>query len=201
MKTLGNSLLNTLNSAIDTFVVDGAVSDNDGFKKSIAITQTTWLGQENSDWDLPENWTFGVPSSCNHAYIPATTNKDNFPIISGNLTLNFTIKNDGCLFIEGTVEVSPEGLIQNEGTIEIVNIGTLINDGKIINNNKLINYGTIINRKLITNGGTIVNDGVLDNEASIHNLNELLNSGFIDTDNEFVGEGNIVGTDRIEFHL
>ena len=183
-----------LNSSPDHFVVNEAKTDNDGFKKSISTTQTTWLGKENCDWDFPDNWTNGVPSTSNHAYIPSTTIDENFPIISGNLTINFTIKNDGNLTIEGVVNLTPNGLIQNDGTIEILNVGTLINEGKILNINTLLNKGTLVNKKMITNGGTLINDGVLDNEAAIHNLNELLNNGFIDIDAELVGEGRIDGT-------
>ena len=177
MKSVESPVLTYQNKVAGTIVYNGAASDNPTEKKSIPTTQTTWLGRENTDWDHPDNWSNGVPAQCNHAFIPETTNKENFPIVSGNLCVDFTIKISGKLYIEGTMEVRPEGLIQIEGLLEVVNIAALINEGKIINNGEFINYGTIINKQLISNGASFVNEGNFDNEASFVNLDEFMNNG------------------------
>jgi len=201
MKPSGPHLLTNLDDSSDNLVVNGAISDTGAVKKTIPTTQTTWLGKENADWDCPDNWSNGIPSTFNHAFIPATTNDDNFPILTANLSIDFTLKNEGLITIENTTEIFENGLIQNEGTIEIVNIGTLINNGKFVNLDIINNSGTIVNQKIIINEGTLFNEGVIDNEDSIVNMKELFNAGFIDTDAELVGEGEIAGIDRIDYHF
>lgn len=194
-------LLTNLNNSSDNLVVVGDISGKDGIRKTISTTQTTWLGKENVDWDCPDNWTNGIPSTSNHAFIPATTNDDNFPVLTSNLTIDFTLKNKGIITIENTTEIIRDGLIQNEGTIEISNIGTLINDGKFVNLETINNSGTIVNKKIIVNEGVLFNEGVIDNEETIVNMKELLNNGFIDTDSELVGDGNMSGADRVDYHF
>ena len=201
MKTSAAAILNFLNKSKNNPFFQGAISDIPTFKKSIPTTQTTWLGKVNSDWDCPDNWSNGIPNTGNHAFIPATTNDDNFPVITGNLSIDYTVKIDGCLYIESTVEVMPEGLLQNEGLLEIRNIGTIINEGKISNLKDFNNYGTLINKNLVNNSGHFFNEGVVDNEATFINLNEFTNNGFVDSDTEIVNKGSLnIDSERIEFH-
>jgi len=201
MNRSGISMLANLSDSSDNLVIDGAVSDTDVTKKTISTTQTTWLGKENKDWDCPDNWSNGIPATFNHAFIPATTNEDNFPVLAANLSVDFTIKNEGLITIENTTEIFKNGLIQNEGTIDIANIGTLINNGKFVNLGTINNEGTIHNKKIIVNEGTLINDGVIDNEDAIVNVKELFNTGFIDSDKELAGEGPVDGDGRIDYHF
>lgn len=201
MKSSDTNVLSNLDNSSSKPILDGAISDTDGSKKTISTTQTTWLGKENTDWNCPDNWTNGIPNTFNHAFIPATTNNNNFPILTTNLSIDFTLKNEGSISIENTTEIIGDGLIQNEGTIEIINVATLINNGKFVNLGTITNYGTIINKKTIVNEGRLNNDGVIDNEDSIVNMKELFNSGFIDTDSELTGEGELVGSSQIDYHI
>lgn len=200
MKPSGTHVLANLDNSSNNPIVDGGISDSDGIKKTISTTQTTWLGKENTDWHCPDNWTNGIPTAFNHAFIPATTNDNNFPILTTNLAIDFTLKNEGIITIENTTEILEIGLIQNEGIIEIANIGTLINNGKFVNLGTITNEGTIHNQKIIVNEGVLNNDGVIDNEDSIVNMKDLFNNGFIDSDSDLVNDGEIVGADRIDYH-
>ena len=201
MKRSDTDVFANLKDLSNNLVIDGAISDTNDIKKTISTTHTTWLGKTNTDWNCPDNWTNGVPATFNHAFIPATTKDNNFPVLTANLTIDFTIKNEGLITIENTTEILGRGLIQNEGTIEIVNIGTLINNGKFVNLEIINNYGTIVNKKIIVNEGTFFNEGVIDNEDSIVNMKDLFNKGFIDTDSELSGGGEITGSDRIDYHI
>jgi len=201
MKSVESPVLTIQNKIASTIVYNGAVSDSPSQKKSIPTTQTTWLGRENTDWDHPDNWSNGVPARCNHAFIPETTNKDNFPVMSGSVIVDFTIKVAGKLIIEGTLELRPEGLVQNEGLLEVTNIAALVNEGKIINNGEFINYGIIVNKQLISNGGSFINEGNFDNEASFINLDEFLNNGFVVSDAELINDGSIENFNHIDFQM
>jgi len=143
-------------------------------------SMTNWTGKSGKNWFDPLNWSHGVPSKDLHAYIPVNPEGECFPLVSDKLCVDFTLKNDGKIEIEGLMVIKESGIFQNDGFIENLETGTFVNSGNIINIGEFINSGTLDNNKIFTNSGTFHNEGLIENENTIVNLGTWLNTGMID---------------------
>ncbi len=161
-------------------------------------SMTSWTGKNGKNWFDPENWSEGVPSKELHAYIPVNPSGKYFPLISDKLSIDFTLKNDGKIEIEGFFVVKENGILQNDGFIENLETGTLVNSGNIMNTGEIINSGTFDNHKIFTNSGTLHNDGLIENENTFVNLGNWLNTGTIDNFSMIANSGTFENFNIIE---
>ena len=162
--------------------------------------QTTWTGNISNQWSDASNWTQGVPSMGVHAYIPSAVVIKQFPIVSSNLKVNFTLKNDGQIQIMAELYIQTKGIIQNYGTLKNCDIGTIINEGNIMNFGEWINEGTCDNKRLFSNNHRLFNNGLIDNENTFVNLGNLVNTGVIDNHKAINNAGNLENFNIIKNH-
>lgn len=164
------------------------------------LNQTTWTGQVSHLWSEGANWTNGVPSMGVHAYIPKMDSSANAPLISTNLKVNFTLRNDGELCIDAILFVQRNGILQNYGTVKNNDISTITNQGNIMNFGIWINEGTLDNQRIFTNKHQFFNDGNLDNENTLVNMGSLINTGVIDNHKAINNSGTLENFNIIENH-
>ena len=105
------------------------------------IVLTVWTGEEGTDWHNAANWTNGLPTEGKHAYIPTYPKGDQFPVITEECMIDFTIKNDGMIKNNGELTIMPNGLFQNYGILENKIDSKLINKGNCFNAGAIINTG------------------------------------------------------------
>jgi len=129
---------------------------------------TVWTGQQGSHWLNLGNWTKGLPSPNNHAFIPQQPSGHHFPVISTHCEINFTLKNEGILINEGRLIVLEAGFIQNDGLIDNAEGARLDNFGRFNN------HGTFLNQGLIDNQHVLINGSIIDNQGSILGENQII---------------------------
>ena len=111
---------------------------------------TTWTGNKNFDWNQEENWSQGIPGKGRHAIIPAAPTGGDYPRITGQITIEFTLKNNGIIDNEGSMLIKQEGIIQNDGQFINREGATISNRGIVMNNGRFINEGTLHNSRIFT---------------------------------------------------
>ncbi len=164
------------------------------------LNQTIWTGLKSTDWLDSNNWTKGVPATSRHAIIPQLSRDDRYPVITKNLKINFTLKNQGKLSIEAEVFVMPNGFIQNYGQVANTNVGTLVNQGNVINFGEWINEGTLENNKTFTNQHRCFNEGVIENHNTFVNIGDIVNTGVIDNFSGIDNNGSLENFNIISNH-
>lgn len=129
-----------------------------------SISDCTWTGSGNPDWNNPLNWCAGqIPTTSTNVIIPSGVNQ---PIISaGAFCNNMTINVGATLTISGSNTLTVNGNWINNGTFT-ANTSTVIFDGAAQN----IDKGTFVNFTLAGSGrktlsGVIVN-GILSMEGT-----------------------------------
>ena len=148
------------------------------------IVLTVWTGDEGTDWHNAANWTNGLPTEGKHAYIPTYPKGDQFPVITEECMIDFTIKNDGMIKNNGELTIMPNGLFQNYGILEnkidskLINKGNCFNAGAIINTGYMDNQNIFSNRKMIEKGGSFLG------EERVINTNNINKEGLIDGQNQ-----------------
>jgi hypothetical protein len=143
------------------------------------LNQTTWTGKVSSSWTEITNWTNGIPSFGIHAHIPKKSELARYPLISKNLKINFTLKNDGEIHIAAELFIQQIGILQNYGIVKNCKNGTVVNEGNIMNFSEWINIGHCKNKRIFTNNHRFFNEGTLDNNNTFINLGSLVNTGEI----------------------
>jgi hypothetical protein len=152
--SFGTVNLTGFNAAADMTTAYGIYSTNSGLRKDVAIAQcksgnfpkiasTTWLGTTNN-WDLPSNWSNGVPTTAMKAVFDAPT--ANYPTLSASPTAASLEINSGVtLTLPNTLALT--GGVKNEGTIVINNAGYFQGFGsKEWKGNGAVNFtGTAVN--------------------------------------------------------
>ena len=144
------------------------------------LSQTNWTGTRDRNWLHAENWSNGLPTSQNHAYIPLSPTGGQFPMITEDCLIDFTIKNDGVITNKGNISITAKGLLQNYGIFENVTRGHILNCGNMVNCGTMVNTGNIENKHVMANGNVIENSGTITNEQQIVDLKKLYQSGFKD---------------------
>ncbi|MEM9822905.1 MAG: hypothetical protein AAF985_17630 [Bacteroidota bacterium] len=134
---------------------------------------TVWTGLQGQHWLDLANWTKGLPSQENHAFIPRQPEGHHFPVISTHCEINFTLKNEGLLIIQGQLIIMEDGFLQNDGLVDNAEGGRINNFGRINNYGTLINQGFIDNQHVLINGNTIENQGSILGENQIIDLQHL----------------------------
>ena len=143
------------------------------------LNQTIWTGKTSSNWTENSNWTNGIPSFGIHAYIPEKGAVSYCPLISKNLKINFTLKNDGEIHIAAELFIQQIGILQNYGVVKNCNNGIVLNEGNIMNFGEWVNIGTCENKRIFTNNHRFFNEGILNNNNTFINLGSLVNTGEI----------------------
>jgi len=105
------------------------------------ISQRTWLGTTNNDWNNPVNWSNGlIPTAINCVVIPVTANN---PVISGTnynaLAYSVTVINGASLTVQpgnnlivtDVVTVNPTGNLFVRNTANLIQINNVVNSGNI----------------------------------------------------------------------
>ena len=153
--------------------------------------QTVWLGNVDSDWTNPGNWSAGVPTSGSTVTLPVNPAGGNSPVFSGSSSIDFTIQNAGILTFNSFVY--NDGTVINFGGGQIINNEQFVNgggrlldnDGHFENNGILANYGTI----------DIAASGSLDNESgsTVNNFRSLVSFGpIVNNGDDFINEGTMI---------
>lgn len=164
------------------------------------LNQTIWTGLKSNDWLDANNWTKGVPGANRHAIIPQLNRADRYPLISKNLKINFTLKNQGKVRIEAEVFLMSNGIIQNYGQFTNTNVGTLVNQGNVINFGEWINEGTLENNNIFTNQHRCFNEGLIENHNTFVNIGDIVNTGVMDNFSEISNKGVLENFNIIETH-
>lgn len=164
------------------------------------LNQTTWLGKASSSWLDVSNWSKGIPSIGVHAYIPDNSTTLFHPIISSNLKMNFTLKNDGRVEIDAELYIQKNGIFQNYGLTKVSDIGTLNNEGNVINFGEWVNEGTCDNKRIFTNHYRMFNEGLFDNENTFVNIGTFVNTGVIDNHRSINNSGKLENFNILENH-
>ena len=141
------------------------------------LNQTIWTGKISAAWTEHANWTNGIPSFGIHAHIPKKNDVPHSPLISKNLKINFTLKNDGEIHIAAELFIQQIGILQNYGIVKNAKNGTVVNEGNIMNFGEWVNIGTCENKRIFTNNHRFFNEGILDNKNTFINLGSLVNTG------------------------
>ncbi len=144
------------------------------------ITQTTWDGSVNTNWNTPGNWSAGVPNTLTNVVIPA--GMPNYPVVNTNVVCrNLVINNGASLEISNSDTVRLLGGLVNNGTFTTVNGNILFNpdcDGavELYNStphdfyNITLDEGVIVN----INGSAVRLRGALALENGTLNTNDSL---------------------------
>ncbi len=149
--------------------------------------QTTWTGNNSSNWNLASNWTNGLPGPFNEPTIPATPSGPHFPIVTVFTYFNFNVQNFGTITIQGDGGVSQFGIFVNYAGATLVLIDTASNmkiepSGSLENFGNILNGGTFSNEGGFSNSttGTFTNnhvfshsDGTFDNRGSFNNFGQF----------------------------
>ncbi|WP_165759037.1 beta strand repeat-containing protein [Niastella yeongjuensis] len=163
---------------------------------SYGVTQTTWTGAVNTDWNNAGNWSAGIPNASMDITIPNVTNS---PVVNdekiaksitvqtgasltisstGSLTINGsttngllnlgTVNNNGVITLGNTAAVGANG-IRNEGTFNN-NTGSQIKIDRVTTTNIFNVSGTFTNAGTITIGANAASgtDGI-DNYGVFNN--------------------------------
>ncbi len=162
--------------------------------------QTIWTGKANNQWSNTANWTSGIPSFGIHAFVPRMDEETSYPVIDKNLKVNFTLKNEGKIVIESELYIQKNGIFQNYGIVKNDNIGTVVNEGNIMNFEEWINEGTCDNKRIFTNNHRFFNEGLIENHNTFVNLGSLVNTGFIDNHMVINNAGSLENFNIIENH-
>lgn len=107
---------------------------------TIAQAQTSWTGEQNSNWNVSGNWSHGVPTAIddvvvgdahftgtNHPIIRQTTSMKSLTIGDGATAIELTVTRN--ISIHGNLIIASNGaLTQSDGT-QIVMAGNWQNDG------------------------------------------------------------------------
>lgn len=136
------------------------------------LKYTEWTGKKDNHWSDEENWSDGLPFRYLHAYIPRVPQGNHFPEITTEMTLNFTIKNEGVIGNAGRLELQEEGLLQNYGIFKNHRAAQLVNNGKIINQGIVRNWGAINQLNVFCNFHVLENDGVIMRDSPIFTLQD-----------------------------
>lgn len=163
--------------------------------------QTIWTGLKDNNWLNALNWSKGIPSIDRHAFIPKLRREDRYPIISRNLKINFTLKNEGQINFQAEIYIMPNGILQNYGQITNVNTGTVINQGNVMNFGEWINEGTLENNKIFTNQHRCFNEGLIENHNTLVNIGSFVNTGTIDNFLAINNNGTLENFNIIENHV
>ncbi len=152
--------------------------------KDHQVSFTTWTGQQGHHWFDLGNWSNGLPAANHHAYIPQEPVGNRFPIFSGHCQIDYTIKNEGVISIDGELSILDKGLFQNEVVLENSAAARLHNYGNLTNKGTIVNTGFIENHHVLVNGHIIENKGSILGENQIIQLDELYQAGILDSANE-----------------
>lgn len=164
------------------------------------LNQTIWNGKVSQNWTEIANWTNGVPTFGIHAHIPNLGTDSRYPVISNNLKINFTLKNDGILHIEAELLIQQNGILQNYGRIKNSDIALVTNEGNVINFGEWINQGACENKRIFTNNHRLFNEGLIENNNTFVNLGSLVNTGVIDNYKAINNAGRLENFNIIENH-
>lgn len=117
-----------------------------------------WTGSISSDWNTPGNWNpAGVPSIAGNVVIPGSVVSNNWPVFSGNVTIN-------------SIEMQPGSRLNTGGyelTINSVNVNNNFNGATLSNSSTATDI--VINLNTGANGfqsyftGNTVNDDIVFN--------------------------------------
>ncbi|MBK7128348.1 MAG: SprB repeat-containing protein [Crocinitomicaceae bacterium] len=149
-------------------------------------TLTVWTGAQNSNWNVANNWTKGIPNQFMDAKIPAGT--PNNPNISSNVSCDE-------LVLEGQLTLAANGTLNiyshfaNSGTF-VDNGGTTVMKGKSPSN--ISGTMTISNLRIENSSGTSVTSGALTIGTELQ-----VNKSHFNTGNAVILKSDAVGTARI----
>ena len=191
IKTILNS--DTINNSGGTITNNGTITDNGG--GTINNNSVDSIITNNSGGDI--NNLSGGYIRINVGIFHNYGTVDNFGSIigiggtmynysggvfgnSGILSIDFSIRNSG------TIYLNSDGITSNAGLIENDSGGTINNNGPLTNTNVIRNYGTINNYSTIDNKIGISNNlrgiynyagGIFGNSGTIKNSHIIFNSG------------------------
>ena len=149
-------------------------------------TVTVWTGAQNSNWNVANNWTKGVPNQHIDAKIPTGT--PNSPNINVNASCSdFILEGNATLASSGTINIY--GNFSNTGTFTD-NGGTTIMTGK--NASSISGTTTFSNLRIENSTGTSVTSGVTTISKELQVNKSLFNTG-----NSVVLKSDATGTARI----
>ncbi|MCF0073053.1 choice-of-anchor D domain-containing protein [Dyadobacter sp. CY261] len=140
------------------------------FEYEFLTNQTTWTGNENSDWNNAANWSPGIPGILTEAIIPNVSTHD--PVIgNGQSMVAYAVRVEA----ESSLSIDPGGTLTINGsstyaapfdfTAGFNNKGTVSNSGQLIlGSNKGVGSYAIINQGIFNNlaGAEIRIDSTLD---------------------------------------
>ena len=100
---------------------------------SLSKAQTFWNGSVNTDWNLPANWSAGVPDNTIDAVIPASL--INYPVLNttGNSTKNISLGNGSSILLNDSASLSVTGSFASTNA-------TISNHGKLILNGTSVQF-------------------------------------------------------------
>lgn len=95
--------------------------------------QTIWNGSVNTDWNLPANWSAGIPNSTVDVIIPASL--PNYPVLNstGNGTRNISLGTGSSIVLNDSATLSVNGTF-NSTNATIRNLGKIILNGNAVQN-------------------------------------------------------------------
>lgn len=93
-----------------------------GFPAWIFAQTTTWTGNQDTNWNEPNNWNNGIPTAASDVVIPNADFSRNYPILAGNVTvqsLRFKNTHNGSSTIGANIDFNGHTLTVDEGNLII----------------------------------------------------------------------------------
>ena len=149
MPVNGSGDCNDNNAAINPGAAEicGNGIDEDCSGSDLTCPIFSWTGNTNTNWDEPNNWSGGVPTS--GAIVEIPSGRPRYPSLEVNPTVaDITIATNATLTIPSGQSLTVSGVLTNNGTITVNSGGSLVQG----NGSTLAGTGTYVVQRDITAG-------------------------------------------------